>query len=149
MHHSTARRLWLAGSLSVAAMMLACGGGDKKEEPKAEERREASGEVKPAPGGRVLAVSLYSNEKGNYFEPSEITARQGDVVKFELKVGVHNVNFLADSNPGKTGLPKPSDFLQLPGQTFDLLVYFEPGKYYFQCDPHAALGMKGHLTVNK
>jgi len=21
------------------------------------------------------------------------------------------------------------------------------GNYYFQCDPHAALGMKGHLIV--
>jgi len=39
--------------------------------------------------------------------------------------------------------------LQLPGQTVDIPVNFEPGKYYFQCDPHAALGMKGHLEVEK
>jgi len=26
-------------------------------------------------------------------------------------------------------------------------VSFAEGKYYFQCDPHAALGMKGHLKV--
>jgi plastocyanin len=37
--------------------------------------------------------------------------------------------------------------LQLPGQTFDLPVNLEPGTYYFQCDAHAALGMKGHVTV--
>jgi plastocyanin len=37
--------------------------------------------------------------------------------------------------------------LQLPGQTYDVLVNFPKGKYYFQCDPHAALGMKGHLEV--
>jgi len=26
-------------------------------------------------------------------------------------------------------------------------VSFPKGKYYFQCDPHAALGMFGHLEV--
>jgi len=149
MHHSTARRLWLGGAFCAAAVLSACGGGEKREESKEEERQEASGEVKPAPGGRVHEVYMYSNEKGNYFEPSEISASPGDVIQFELKLGVHNVNFLADSNPGKAGLPKPSDMLQLPGQTYDLLVTFEPGTYYFQCDPHALLGMKGHLTVNK
>jgi plastocyanin len=32
-------------------------------------------------------------------------------------------------------------------QTVDILVNFEKRRYYFQCDPHAALGMKGHLEV--
>jgi plastocyanin len=40
-----------------------------------------------------------------------------------------------------------SDFLQLPDQTYDLLVSLAPGKYYFQCDPHALLGMIGHVEV--
>jgi plastocyanin len=60
---------------------------------------------------------------------------------------VHNVNFLADSNPGKTGLPPMSGLLQLPGQTHDIAVSFAEGTYYYQCDPHAALGMKGHVKV--
>jgi plastocyanin len=37
--------------------------------------------------------------------------------------------------------------LQLPGQTYDVLVRMPAGSYYFQCDPHAALGMRGHLIV--
>lgn len=37
--------------------------------------------------------------------------------------------------------------LQLAGQTYDVKVTFPKGKYYFQCDPHAALGMRGHLEV--
>ena len=32
-------------------------------------------------------------------------------------------------------------------QTFDVKVTFAPGTYYYQCDPHALLGMKGHLKV--
>ena len=57
------------------------------------------------------------------------------------------VDFLPDSNSIKAGLPAPSALLQLPGQTVDLKVTLAPGKYYFQCDPHAALGMKGRLEV--
>jgi len=102
----------------------------------------------PAAGGKVIVVELISNEKGNFFEPNEIEAKKGDVIRFTLKVGVHNVHFLPDSNTVKTGLPTVSDLLQLPGQTYDVPVSFEPGKYYFQCDPHAALGMKGHLKVD-
>jgi plastocyanin len=40
-----------------------------------------------------------------------------------------------------------SEFLQLPGQTYEYVVSLAPGKYYFQCDPHALLGMIGHLEV--
>lgn len=107
-----------------------------------------SGPQTPDPGGKIITVELYTDGEGNYFKPAEITAKKGDVVRYTLKVGVHNVHFLADSNAGKSGYPQaPSDFLQLPGQTYDVKVTFAPGKYYFQCDPHAALGMKGHLTV--
>ena len=140
------QRLWLAGT---ACLLLAACGGDKKPEAAGGAAPPAAGgPVQPAAGGQVYEVTLTSNEKGNFFEPNEIAAKKGDVVKFVLKVGVHNVNFLSDSNPGKSGLPKPSDMLQLPGQEFFVYVGFEPGRYYFQCDPHALLGMKGHVTVN-
>jgi plastocyanin len=102
----------------------------------------------PDPGGKVVKVDLVSDEDGNYFSPAEVHVKRGDVVRYTLKIGVHNVHFLADSNAGKSGYPQnPSDFLQLPGQTWDVLVRAAPGSYYFQCDPHAALGMKGHLIV--
>ena len=107
----------------------------------------AGGPATPAPGRKVIVVELVTDEKGNYFNPSEIEAHQGDVIRYTLKIGVHNVHFLADSNSIKTGLPPVSDMLQLPGQTYDVPVNFAEGKYYFQCDPHAALGMKGHLEV--
>jgi plastocyanin len=108
----------------------------------------AVGPLEPAPGGKVIVVELSSDANGNYFKPAEIHARRGDVVRYTLKVGVHNVHFLADSNASQSGYPQsPSDLLQLPGQTYDVAVSFAPGTYYFQCDPHAALGMKGHLIV--
>ena len=101
----------------------------------------------PAAGRKVIVVELITDETGNYFKPKEIEAHRGDVIRYTLKMGVHNVHFLPDSNPGKKDLPPATELLQLPGQTMDLLVNFEPGKYYFQCDPHALLGMRGHLEV--
>lgn len=96
----------------------------------------------------MITVELSTDGEGSYFKPAEIHAKRGDVVRYTLKVGVHNVHFLADSNAGRSGYPQAaSDFLQLPGQTWDVAVKMPAGKYFFQCDPHAALGMTGHLIV--
>jgi plastocyanin len=50
-----------------------------------------------APGRNVIVVELTSNEKGNFFEPNEIEAKKGEVMRFTIKVGVDNVHFLPDS----------------------------------------------------
>ena len=145
----TAGKFLFTIGLAALPALAACSKGEKT--PAADTAQPASsvagGEVKPGPGGKVIVIEQISDEKSNRFEPNEVEAHRGDVLRFTLKVGVHNVDFLPDSNPGKVGLPKASDMLQLPGQTFDVLVNFAPGTYYFQCDPHAALGMHGHLKV--
>lgn len=102
----------------------------------------------PDAGRTVIIVNMVSDEKGNYFEPADFEAHKGDVIRYTLKAGVHNVHFLADSNAKVSGYPAtPGDFLQLPGQTFDVKVTWNEGTYFFQCDPHAALGMKGRVKV--
>jgi plastocyanin len=134
----------------AALMALTACSGEKKEgdEHKSEQRPAAGGapsDVKPT--GKSIVVELYSDEKGNYFKPNKFEVHRGDKIVFTLASGVHNIHFLPDSNPGKQGLPPASDMLQLPGQTYELLVGFAPGKYFFQCDPHALLGMVGRLEV--
>jgi plastocyanin len=101
----------------------------------------------PAATGKVIQVEMWTDATGNYFKPNKLEAHRGDVIRFVLKAGVHNVHFLPDSNTIKTGLPPASEMLQLPEQTYDLTVTMAEGDYYFQCDPHAALGMKGQLEV--
>ena len=142
--------------LAAALVTVACSGADNTSTskdaasgaPSAPAQSTVGGPFTPDPGGKVITVELASDGTGNYFKPAEIHAKPGDVVRYTLKVGVHNVHFLPDSNAGRTGYPQAaSDFLQLPGQTYDVLVHLAPGTYYFQCDPHAALGMKGHLIV--
>ena len=138
----------LSAIILAAGIIAACsggGGGDAGSTTAGAPSGEAAPSVTPT--GKIITVEMYTDGTGNYFKPKEIEAHRGDIVRFVLKSGVHNVNFLPDSNPGKTGLPKASDFLQLPGQEFDVLVSMAPGKYYFQCDPHALLGMIGELEV--
>jgi plastocyanin len=106
------------------------------------------GSVTPSPGGKVIAVELETDAEGNnVFRPANVEARKGDVIRFTLVAGVHNAHFLPDSNPDTPALPSEEPLLQLPGQTHDVKVELDPGIYYFHCDPHALLGMIGHLTV--
>jgi plastocyanin len=101
----------------------------------------------PVPTGRIIEIQLMSDEQGNRFEPAKVEAHPGDVLRFTLTSGVHNISFTPQSNEGKAKLPPASEMLQLPGQTLDIPVNFAPGHYSFQCDPHALLGMLGTLEV--
>jgi len=134
------RRTALVAAILIAA---ACGGGEKKPAENAPAAQPA------APTGAVIEITATTDDKGSYYEPKEVNAKPGDVLRFKLITGVHNVNFLPDSNPGKAGLPPVTAFLQLPGQTIDIPMTFGEGDFYFQCDPHAALGMKGKVHVKK
>jgi len=146
MSSKIANHIAIAGLAGLIALG-ACTGGDKSPSQTTKSETPSAPTTSVKPTGRVITVELYSDDKGNYFKPADIEAHQGDVVRFTLKSGVHNVHFLPDSNPGAQGLPPASDFLQLPEQTFDYVVSLAKGHYYFQCDPHALLGMKGHLEV--
>ena len=136
---------------TAALFLVACGG---EPAPSADtavggaSRQAAAPSNVPKPTGRVITIEMTTDETGNYFTPKVIEAKPGDVLKFVLVSGVHNVNFLADSNPGVPDLPAVSMFAQIPGQEILVPVNFAAGKsYYFQCDPHALLGMVGTLKV--
>jgi plastocyanin len=90
---------------------------------------------------------MVTDEAGNYYDPAEVTAGPGDVLRLVLVSGVHNFHIPGETNPGADDLPEPGPLLQLPGQTWDWSVDLDPGEYAFQCDPHAALGMIGTLSV--
>lgn len=139
-------------SAAAIASAIACS-GEKKEGAESEAAEHAAAPPAAAPSaaatGDTILIETWTDGTGNYFKPNKIEAHPGDVLRYVLKQGVHNVHFLPDSNTIKTGLPPASELLQLPGQTYDLVVSMAPGHYYFQCDPHAALGMKGSLEVEK
>lgn len=83
---------------------------------------------------------------GNSFSPSEMTISAGDSVTFELG-GSHNVVEVSKETyeaQEKTALEGgfSVDFGATETVTFD-----EPGTYYYVCEPHAAMGMVGMITV--
>ena len=136
----------LAG-LGLVVTLGACGSQEATAAPGDDAQASAGATATVAPTGNVVEVKMVTDGAGNYFEPQNVTVSQGDVVRFVLVSGVHNVSFPAASNAGAQALPETSPYLQLPGQTHDLAVEVPAGEYTFQCDPHAALGMVGTLTV--
>jgi plastocyanin len=139
---------WLIPAIALL-FFAACGDKPPPPTPAAAPAPSVRGPIVPCATCKVITVKMITDDVGNYFEPKSIEAHEGDVIRFTLQTGVHNVHFLPDSNPGRTNLPTASDLLQLPGQTHDVLLDFGAGRFYFQCDPHAALGMMGHVKVEQ
>lgn len=132
-------------TLGTLLFATACGGADTAD------ARGSSGSGAAATPtvettGVVHVVGMVSG-RGELFEPADITVQRGDVVQFKLVSGVHNASFPADRNPRGITLPEATPYLQAPGQTYDMVIDLPPGEYYYHCDPHAALGMTGTITV--
>ena len=152
---SLPRHRSIVAALTGSLLAMACGGAEQKADstPAATPQQAAptpGGPLTPAPGRRIITIEMVTDDQGNNkFVPNEFEAYQGDVLRFTLVSGVHNAHFLPDSNPRMQGLPAASPLLQVPGQTYDIAVNFKHGHYYFQCDPHALLGMIGRLEVEE
>src|SRR6266576_3212613 len=62
-------------------------------------------------------------------------------IKVEDKSSIHNFHLFGPGLNKKTGV-------SFKGET-TWTIKLKPGKYTYQCDPHAARGMKGHFKVTK
>lgn len=121
----------------------------------------AAGAVAAAPAtGTTHEVKMIGDAKGYRFEPADITIKQGDAVKWIMvSGGPHNVAFLnltdpttkAQLNanmPGQHMAEDSSPLLMNPNEGYTVsFAKIPPGKYDYDCTPHAAMGMKGSITV--
>ena len=121
----------------------------------------AAGAVAAAPAtGATHDVKMIGDAKGYRFEPADLTIKQGDAVRFTMvSGGPHNVAFLnltdpttkAQLNanmPGQHMAEDSSPLLMNPNEAYTISFAKIPaGKYDFDCTPHAAMGMKGTVTV--
>lgn len=62
-------------------------------------------------------------------------------IKVEDKAAIHNFHLIG------AGVNKSTTVSFVGDKTWT--VTLKPGRYTYQCDPHAAAGMKGHFTVTK
>jgi plastocyanin len=60
-------------------------------------------------------------------------------IKIEDKSAIHNFHLIGPGLNKKTGIG-------YKGET-TWTIKLKPGRYTYQCDPHAASGMKGHFRV--
>lgn len=105
-----------------------------------------SSTVQPSSGGKIVEVKMVMPSGANpRYEPAQVTARPGDVIRFVNTENVHNVHFV--KGPAGATLPPASPYLTQANQTYDVKVDLPAGSYDFQCDPHVAMGMVGQLTV--
>ena len=121
----------------------------------------AAGAVAAAPAtGTTHEVKMIGDAKGYRFEPADLTIKQGDAIKFIMvSGGPHNVAFLnltdpatkAQLNanmPGQHMAEDSSPLLMNPNEAYTISFGKIPaGKYDYDCTPHAAMGMKGTITV--
>ena len=62
-------------------------------------------------------------------------------IKVEDKGSIHNFHLFGPGLNKKTGVSFTGDTTWT--------IKLKPGRYTYQCDPHAASGMKGHFKVTK
>lgn len=141
--------------LALVAVTAACGGGEKANEPAATGDTQAAAVEAPATTaapatGNIVEVRMVTTQGGasGEFQPAEVRVKKGDTVRFVNDgASVHNASFPPSDNPAGTPLPATGPLLTAAEATYDVVVNAEPGTYNFQCDPHAAMGMKGKLIV--
>ena len=86
----------------------------------------------------TVAVTSY------VFTPKELTITAGDTVIWKNQGGSHNVDGLQTIFPANA-----VSFGNNVGAGWTYkFVFNTPGTYNYQCDPHAAMGMTGMITVN-
>jgi plastocyanin len=103
---------------------------------------------------------MFGDAAGYRFDPSTITIKRGDAVRWTVVSGQpHNVTFWSDSVPPtavsilranmpQTMAPLMGPLLTNPSQTYTVSLGGAPvGTYHYYCTPHLALGMKGTIVV--
>lgn len=123
----------------------------------------------PAPAGAVAAapatgktheIKMLGDQTGYKFEPANLTIKQGDAVKFIMTSGgPHNVAFQGvtdaaakaqlDANMSGAKMGELSGpMIMAPNEAYVVSFAKVPaGTYAFICTPHAAMNMKGVITV--
>ena len=121
----------------------------------------AAGAVAAAPAtGKTHEVKMIGDATGYKFVPADLTVKQGDAVKFIMvSGGPHNVAFQnvadaaakaqLDANMSGAKMAELSSaMLMQPNEAYTVSFASVPaGKYDFTCTPHAAMNMKGSITV--
>lgn len=141
----------------LVLVLAACGG--EKADDAATTDTTAMAPAPAATAGATHDVDMSLTDGQYRFVPAELTVKAGDVVRFHNRSGgPHNVAFFADSIPagGAEAVQVVDPMAPLTSQmvvdqdaviTVNVGASAPTGEYKFTCQPHAAMGMHGKLTV--
>lgn len=158
----------VAGAMAI----VACSGGDKNAQQTSATQNDTAaapatqntGAATTAPGaaapitGTIHEVKMIGDGQTYKFDPANITIKQGDGIKWIMvSGGPHNVAFINTPDAAKSQLSAnmqnqmkelTSPMMMNPNETYTVSFANVPaGKYDYHCEPHAAMGMTGSVTV--
>lgn len=98
----------------------------------------------------TVVVQVLGTMSDSRFEPALVEIRPGDVIRFDVREGVHTVTAYHPDNRRDLGIPEgaesfDSGVLQA-GQTWHLRLTVE-GEYNYFCLPHERMGHVGQVRV--
>jgi plastocyanin len=102
-----------------------------------------------APPLAATTIKMGGDEGSLNFVPASVTVPAGEKIVFSNNKGFpHNVVFEKEAVPPAVEVEKIShfDYMNDQGEQF-VVVLTEKGTYKFFCEPHAAAGMNGEITV--
>ncbi len=110
--------------------------------------------VTPSAAAETFTVKMGTDKGALKYEPSELTVKPGDTVKWvNNKLAPHNAVFDDKQVPGGDKvLAKKLSHKQLlfsPGESFEVTFGEDmpTGDYAYYCEPHRGAGMAGKITV--
>lgn len=159
----------VAGAMAI----VACSGGDKNAQQTTTTTNDsaaapattttatsgASSSAAMAPiTGKTVEVKMIGDGSTYKFDPANVTIKQGDGIKWVMvSGGPHNVAFVdapaAAQSQLSANMPNQmkeltSPMMMTPNETYTVSFAKVPaGTYNYHCEPHAAMGMKGTITV--
>ena len=159
----------VAGAMAI----VACGGGDKGAATTTAQQNDTAaapatqntgatasgGTAAMAPiTGKTVEVKMIGDGQTYKFDPANVTIKAGDGVRYIMvSGGPHNVAFqnIPDAAKGQLTANMPNQMKELtspmmmnPNENYTVsFANVAPGAYNYHCEPHAAMGMKGTITV--
>ena len=154
-----------------ALAIVACGGGDKGAANTTQMQNDtAAAPATPNTGamgataamapitGKTVEIKMIGDGQTYKFEPANVTIKVGDGIKFTMvSGGPHNIAFLdvAEALERQLSANMPNQMKELtspmmmnPNENYTIsFASVAPGTYNYHCEPHAAMGMKGTITV--
>lgn len=98
----------------------------------------------------TIVVQVLGQHEDSRFEPSMAEINPDDVIRFEVREGMHTVTAYHPDNRRDLGIPKAAESFDSgmlrAGQIW-YLTLSEPGEYNYFCLPHERMGHTGKIYV--